>query len=333
MRRHLSLAFAVVITHYSFHAIAQNAKAEAPISNLVTVSTSSHWISPYSPGTANEKTPCPILRSTFTARGPVSSGSVRIIGLGHYELFLNGKRLGKSLINQPWSQYNKTLYWEEFDVSSLLQPGENVWGVVLGNSFWHVGPANDSMRYVKTDAMPDFSKGYPYLLWLEAKIKTADGRVQLIRSDNSWKWNYGPLTFSHIYAGEDYDARLVEEGWNKPGFNDRSWKYVVLAPSPSGSLEKYTGPSMEAFEVFEPTRVVSPKPGEYTYEFVQNCSALLRFTVSGPAGKTIRFKPCEYMDSTGHVQFTYTWGTHKDIWHDYTTGGATESHQILFCYV
>ncbi len=91
---------------------------------------------------------------------------------------------------------------------------------------------------------------------------------------------------------------------------------------------------MQAFEVFEPAKIVSPKQGEYTYVFPQNCSALLRFTVSGPAGKTIRFKPCEYMDSSGHVKFTYTWGTHKDIWHDYTLGGGeTESHQILFCYV
>jgi hypothetical protein len=51
-------------------------------------------------------------------------------------------------------------------------------------------------------------------------------------------------------------------------------------------------------------------------------------------GKRVRFKPCEFMDSTGRVKFTYTWGTNKDIWHDYTLRGeGTESHQILFCYV
>lgn len=333
MPRVLPVALAVIILHFSFQALAQNAntKAQTAISSLIFPSSS--WISPFSPGTVNAKTPCPILRSKFTVHGPVKSATVRVIGLGHYELFLNGERVGKSLINQPWSQYNKTLYWEEFDVRTLLRPGENVWGVMLGNSFWHVGPANDSMRYVKTDAMPDFSNGYPYLLRLEARIRTANGKEQLVSSDKNWKWNYSPLTFSHIYAGEDYDAQLAQEGWNEPGFNDYSWKKVVLAPTPSGLLERYNGPPMEAFEVFQPTKVVSPKGGEYTYVFPQNCSALLRFTVSGPAGKTIRFKPCEYMDSTGHVQFTYTWGTHKDIWHDYTTGGKTETHQILFCYV
>ncbi len=292
------------------------------------------WISPYAAGGTNEKTPCPIMRATFSLRESVTTGTVRIVGLGHYELYLNGKRVGSALIKQPWSQYNKTLYWQEFDVSKLLRRGENVWGVMLGNSFWHVGPANDSLRYVKTDAMPDFSSGYPYLLWLEARIRTKDGKEQVIASSDSWKWIEGPLTFSHIYAGEDYDARLLPTGWNSPGFNDREWKPVLTTPAPSATLEQYRGPAMESFEVFQPLKIVSLSPGEYTYVFSQNCSALLRFTVTGPAGKAIRFKPCEYMDPAGHVRFTYTWGTHKDIWHDYTTRGeGDESHQILFCYV
>jgi len=259
---------------------------------------------------------------------------VRIIGLGHYELCLNGKRVGSSLINQPWSQYNKTIYWQEFDIKPLLHEGENAWSVMLGNSFWQVGPANDSTRYVKTDAMPDFSGGYPYLLWLEARIKMNDGREQVIASDGSWKWTSGPITFSHIYAGEDYDARRAPAGWQSAGFDDRAWKPVLTVDPPAAMLKPYTGPPMKAFDVFRPEKVVSPKAGEYTYVFPQNSSALLRFTVIGSPGQRIRFRPCEYMDSTGHVKFTYTWGTGKDIWHDYTIGSArTESHQTLFCYV
>lgn len=292
------------------------------------------WLSPYAARTTNEKTPCPILRSTFVLRGRPVSASVRIIGLGHYELSLNGKRVGSSLINQPWSQYNKTIYWQEFDIKPLLREGENAWGVMLGNSFWQVGPANDSMRYVKTDAMPDFSSGYPYLLWLEARIRMKDGSEQVIASDGSWKWKSGPLTFSHIYAGEDYDARLSPAGWRSAGFDDRTWKPLLTVDPPSASLEPYAGPAMQAFDVFRATKVVSPNAGEYTYVFPQNSSALLRFTVLGTPGQKIRFRPCEYMDSTGRVKFTYTWGTGKDIWHDYTIGSAkAESHEILFCYV
>jgi hypothetical protein len=247
---------------------------------------------------------------------------------------LNGSRVGETLVNQPWSQYNRTIYFQEFDITPLLRKGNNAWGALLGNSFWSVAAANDTMRFVKTDAMPDFSQGLPYLLRLEARIKTKDGRDTLILSDGSWKWSNGPLTFSHIYAGEDFDARLIPPGWSNPAFDDSGWKPVRTVPSPVAMFERFSAPPIKGFELFKPSRLLSPGTDEYTYVFPQNCSALLRFTVKGARGQTIRFAPCEYMDSTGRVKFTYTWGTGKDIYHTYTLrGSGPESHQIKFCYV
>ena len=266
------------------------------------------WIAPQKTSASDPDAPCPIMRSSFKIDRVPTRATVRVIGLGHYQLSLNGQQVGESVINQPWSEYNKTLYWQEFDILPLLHKGENAWGVLLGNSFWRVGPANDTMRYVKTDAMPDFSQGLPYLLWLEAKIRTEGGREVTVTSDETWKWMDGPLTFSNIYAGEDFDARRVPPGWDTPGFDDRSWRNVAAAPAPSAAREAFTGPPIRAMQIFQPERIVTPQvklegsgstQGEYTYVFPQNCSALLRFTVEGNAGKTVRFKPCEYMDSTG----------------------------------
>ena len=294
----------------------------------------SHWIAPHEGAQKIGSTPCPIFRSTFALEAEPVSGSVRVIGLGHYELLLNGKRPGQALINEAWSEYNKTIYFQEFDITKLLKKGENVWGVMLGNSFWRVEKPTDTMRYVKTDAMPYFSEGRPFLLWLEARIRTADGRQSVISSDGSWRWHDGPLTSSNIYGGEDYDARLNPAGWTGTGYDDRSWEHAKVVPPPRGSIEKFTAPPITAPEVFKPVKIVSPGPGEYTYIFEQNCSSLLRFTVRGAPGERIRFKPSEYVDSTGHVKFTYTWGTGKEIWHDYTIGNtAEEMHQTLFCYV
>ncbi len=274
------------------------------------------------------------MRSSFTVDGPISRALVRIVGLGHFQLSLNGKRVGASLIDQPWSEYSKTIYEQEFDITDLVRKGENAWGVMLGNSFWCVQKPADSMRYVKTDAMPDFSEGRTYLLRLEARITMKDGTEKVVASDRSWKWTDGPLISSNVYGGEDYDARRLPVGWDAPGFDDAKWKAVDIVPAPKGQVEPYHAPPITAHEQFEPAKIVSPGPGEFTYVFPQNCSALLRFTVEGAAGRTIRFKPCEYMDSTGKVKFTYTWGTGKDIWHDYTLrGSGPEEHQILFCYV
>lgn len=295
-------------------------------------------VSPWrvSPDAFDAPRPCPILRKSFTLERAPAGATVRVIGLGHYELRCNGRVVGDTLINQSWSQYDKTLYYQDFDLAPYLHEGENVLGVALGNSFWQVEPANDPHRFTKTDAMPDFSEGWPYLLWLDARIGDGDQELR-IGSDTSWSWSPGPVTFSNLYAGEDYDARLAQPGWDAPGFDGSAWRPVVVAPAPSGEPTALIGPGIRAYEVFEPgdIKAVDPGPGVYTYVFPQNCSALLRFTVTGgEAGSRVRFKPCEYMEPDGRVKFTYTWGTGKDIWLDYTKAGpGEETHQAIFFYV
>ncbi len=181
---------------------------------------------------------------------------------------------------------------------------------------------------------PTFQTVIRIFFWLEAHFQLASGIDTVVVSDSLWKWTYGPLTFSHIYGGEDYDARKSPDGWDRAGFDDHSWHNVSVVPAPGASLLPLICPPIKEFEIFHPVEIRNVGDGEYTYFFPQNCSALLRFTVSGKSGSRIRFKPCEYVDSTGRVQFTYTWGTNKDIWHDYTLcGTASESHEILFCYV
>ncbi len=294
------------------------------------------WIAPAAAPMAKPSPdlPCPLMRRSFVLESAPTAASIRIIGLGHFELRCNGTVVGDTVIDQPWSEYSKTLYYQDFDLAPLLHKGENVLAVTLGNSFWQVAPANDAQRFTKTDAMPDFSDGWPHLLWLSAAIRTSGG-TQTITSDENWKWSEGPLVFSNLYAGEDFDARLDAPGWDAPGFDDSAWKPAHAAPAPKGTPAPSPAPGMKTFDVFKPAEIKRPAPGLFTYVFPQNCSALLRFTVDGGrAGSRIRFKPCEYMDDAGKVKFTYTWGTGKDIWHDYTKRSAgPESHQVLFCYV
>ncbi len=278
--------------------------------------------------------PCPILRRSFELDGPATSAKVRVVGLGHYELRCNGEIVGDSVVNQAWSQYDRTIYWQEFDLAPHLRTGENVIGVLLGNSFWRVGPANDPGRFVKTDAMPDFSGGMQFSLWLEGTIESASGSRIALRSDEDWRWTDGPLVFSHIYAGEDWDARRWPNGWDEPDFDASTWKRVAAAEPPLAELAPLLSPPLRTYAVFAPERIRVHAPGLATYVYPQNCSALLRFRVKGSAGARVRFLPCEYMEESGRVKFTYTWGTGKAIWHDYVLRGeGVEEHQVVFCYV
>jgi alpha-L-rhamnosidase len=290
------------------------------------------WIGPALDSSHTDKRPAPILRRKFRLEAKPLSGTVRIVGLGHYRLSLNGRPVGDGVINQVWSQYDKTLYVQEFDISDLLRQGENVFGVRLGNSFWHVAPTEDSARY--RGYATDFAKGAAYRLWLDARIQTGSGDEVAVTSGPEWNWREGPLTFSDVYGGEDFDARLEPDGWDKPGFADQAWPRVAVLPAAPAELVPLIGPPMKEFEVFPPTEIKNLGAAGYTYIFTQNCSALLRFTVAGQAGQRIRLKPAEDVDAKGKVRFPYTWDTGQEVWQDYVLrGGGEESHQTLFAYI
>ncbi|MBI5865478.1 MAG: family 78 glycoside hydrolase catalytic domain [Planctomycetes bacterium] len=170
--------------------------------------------------------------------------------------------------------------------------------------------------------MPDFSHGWPFLLWAQLECADSTGK-QTIVSDEAWKWSPGPVTFSNIYAGEDFDARQEPHGWNAAEFDDSGWKNAQPAPPPSGKPTALDGPPIRRFEVFAPTEIKRPAAGVCTYVFPQNCSALVRVTVSGKAGAKIRLRPCEYLEPNGRVKFTYTWGT----------GDGEETYEPWFFYV
>jgi len=60
-------------------------------------------------------------------------------------------------------------------------------------------------RYAKFTA----SFGAPKLRF-HLELEYADGSKDVVGSDGSWKTAPGPIVFSCIYGGEDYDARLEE---------------------------------------------------------------------------------------------------------------------------
>jgi len=270
---------------------------------------------------------CPLVRKEFTIPAQPTKAVVRIVGLGHFELRVNGRLVGGAVIRQPWSQYDKTIYFEELDITSLLRKGTNVLGVMLGNSFWVNHPAPPD-RYHKGGAETDY--GPRFLLRVEADIENADGGHTHLASDASWKSTGGPVTFSHVYGGEDYDARLELPGWDSPGFDDRNWTAVAVAGAPAAKLEKQFWPPLRGKEVFPAKQIVAAGPGVFHVFFGQNASGILRFTVEGKAGQTFTVQPSEYRSDKGEF-VKPQWGA--PVLFRYTLkGGGLETHQWLFHY-
>ena len=160
------------------------------------------WISTAS--NALRSGPTPLYRKDFAVDKTVRNAILLVAGLGFHDVRVNGKPITKDVLAPAWTNYRNTVLYDAYDVTALIQTGKNAVGVMLGNGFYNVAGG----RYAKYTG----SFGVPRL-WLQLHIEFADGSWSDITTNPSWRTHPGPLTFSCIYGGEDYDARLALEGW------------------------------------------------------------------------------------------------------------------------
>jgi hypothetical protein len=228
--------------------------------------------------------PLPIFRKVFNAKREIRKAEVSICGLGHYELFLNGAKVGIDFLSPAWSVYEKTVYYNTYDITESLRTGENAFAVMLGKGFYHT---KGDRRIHGVDT------ARPLKLILQACIKYRDGSKQLIQSDSSWKVMDGPITHCAILGGSDYDARLLPDNWNLPSLDDSSWQHALETTGPGGTLRASLAPPMQVIKVFKAKAIDEPEAGYYVYDFGQNASAKPRLTIQGRPGKTVRLTPSE----------------------------------------
>jgi len=225
-------------------------------------------------------TALPIFRHAFAVAKPVAQATLYACGLGQAEFHLNGQKVGAGLLEPGWTNYRKTCLYQTYDVTKMLQPGANALGVMLGNGMYNVAGG----RYTKFTG----SFGPPKLI-AQLQVDYADGTSDLIATDERWKLSPGPITFSCIYGGEDYDARQEQPGWDQPGFADAAWQPALVVQGPGGRLAgtSEAAPPILPMQVFAPAHKARLKPGVWVYDLGQNCSLLPRITVAGPAGARV----------------------------------------------
>jgi Glycogen debranching enzyme len=262
----------------------------------------------------------PLLRKEFVAAKPVQQATLFISGLGHFEVSMNGQKVGDHFLDPGWTNYSKQALYVGFDVTSQLNQGANAIGVMLGNGFYHV-PAE---RYRKLTG----SFGHPKMI-CRLIIRYEDGSTENIVSNESWKVAAGPVTFTSIYGGEDYDARLEQDGWDKAGFADASWKPAMIVQGPPAINATITEP-LKVMQEFIPVKVSQPKAGVYLYDLGQNFSGIPRITVAGESGQSIKIIPGEILDENGLVSQRPSGG--PSFFNYILKGGGTESWQPRFTY-
>jgi len=265
--------------------------------------------------------PLPIFRQEFAIGKPLHRAIALVAAPGFHELRINGQKAGDHVLAPAWSNFRSTVYYESFDVTALLANGPNAIGVLLGNGFYNVAGG----RYAKFTG----SFGQPRLR-LHLHLEYADGATADIATGVAWRVTEGPITFSCIYGGEDYDARREPAGWDRPGFDDSAWLRASPMEAPGGELRAQASPPIRVQQTFRPVKVTQPKRGVVVYDLGQNFAGWPRITASGAAGAQIRMTPGELLDSAGLVSQRSSGGP---VSFNYTLrGGGEETWSPRFSY-
>ncbi|WP_317890704.1 alpha-L-rhamnosidase [Paenibacillus arenilitoris] len=262
------------------------------------------------------------LRRSFDVKGPVARARAYISGLGHYEMRLNGAKVGRRELEPGWTDYDKTVLYSIHDLTSRVRQGENAVGVLLGNGFYRVAGG----RYAKFKD----SYGEPACL-AELVIDYDDGTTEKIVTDRTWSASESPLTFSCIYGGEDYDAGLEQEGWDEPGFAENdSWSRACELPPPRGKLLAQSSPPLAVMKRFPASVVSEPRQGVYVYDLGQNISGWPSIRITGPQGARVKLKPAELLTDEGLANQKYS-GSPYEL--NYALkGGSIEEWRPRFSY-
>ncbi len=263
----------------------------------------------------------PLFRKSFRIdRNPVRA-TLSISGLGHYIASVNGKPAGDSFLAPGWTDYDKTVLYNSYDVTGQVRSGENVLGVMVGNGFHHI----NRERYRKLV----IGYGMPRMI-CHLHLVYGDGSSELVVSDESWKVAPSPVTYTSILGGEDYNALLEQQGWDSPGFDDSGWKNALPSPAPAGLLKPEEDYPLKAMESFEPKLVKKLRNGSWLYDFGQNASGIIRVSLKGKRGSSVEFRPAELInsDSTANQR-----ATGQPYYYTYTLkGGPAETWEPRFTY-
>ncbi len=268
-----------------------------------------------------ERSLVPLFRKEFNTPSTVKRATLNISGLGHYELSINGKKIGDRFLAPGWTLYQKRSLYNTYDITTHIKEGNNALGVCVGNGFFNV----NRERYRKLVV----GYGYPRLIF-HLVIEMMDGSIKNIVSDETCKATTSPTTFSSIYGGEDYDARLEQSGWDTPGFDDSAWKNAIRITDPIGKPQPETDYPVKAMETFTIAKKIVSKTGRTVYDFGQNTSGIISLRVKGNSGAQIRIKPDELINAEGNVTQVSGGGPYE--WNYTLKGKGEESWQPRFSY-
>ena len=213
----------------------------------------------------------PVFTRAFTLEQPCQSARLYVLGLGLYEVYLNGRKVGGEVLQPGFHAYDLWLQYQTYEIQPVQ--GENTLEVWLGDG-WYKG------RFSSRTA-PSPYKG-EYALLAEMRIRCLDGTERIIGTDETWQVHPGPVQMDSIYDGETLDL-TADCSQSAP---------AIPSALDMGKLRPRLSPPLRIQET-RPMRVISTEP--LILDAGQNLSGWVRFACRAQRGAEIRLLYAEHM--------------------------------------
>lgn len=234
------------------------------------------------------------LRKEIDLKKQVKNAKVYIMGMGLYELYINGNKIGDQVLAPVPTDYTKNVKYNVFDVTSQLKEGKNMLGTILGNGRFFAMRQDYKPYKIK-------SFGFPKMA-LQLFVEYADGTKDIIRTDDTWKLTTdGPILSNNEYDGEEYDARKEMKGWATTNFDDATWVNARYVQEPGGFYEAQMMPNMKIMGEVKPISIKATAKGTYILDMGQNMVGWLQLKVKGKSGDQITMKFAESLQADGSL--------------------------------
>ena len=300
-----------------------------------------------------KKTALPVFRREFEVGKGLAQARLYTSGLGVYESWLNGARVGRTEdgvtvydeLKPGFTQTQKRKFYNTYDITPLLREGKNALAAVVSPGWWSDGA---NAHAGKTDA---------YLAKLVLTYE--DGAEVVIDTDEGWKSERASrILYADIFTGETVDAR-IDESWLLPGFDDGAWACAKISEEfrgviipwqgspirtrkdlerPVSAMTVWSGADGADEERFGTIRVldkpaafpVSVKPGEVLLvDFGQNFAGREAFTVSGARGATLSVRHGEMLNDTDGLKSRGNDGPGGSVYNQNYRGAKATTTYIL----
>jgi alpha-L-rhamnosidase len=233
-------------------------------------------------------------RKQFDSKPAVKRATVYIVGLGMYELYLNGHLIGDQVLAPAPTDYRKTVLYNTHDVTKWIKQGSNAIATVLGNGRFFT--MRQDYKPLKINTF-----GFPKML-LQLEIEYTDGSSKTIVSDDTWKLNVdGPIRSNNEYDGEEYDATKEQKGWNEAGFNDHSWVNPQLVMAPQGEIVAQMNEPMKVVQTIRPISIQKLETNKYILDFGQNFSGWVQIKGQGSRNTKTTLRFAESLQKNGQL--------------------------------